>query len=173
MGRRLHIGAFDDAHDLLHAVTACRAHGLEVVDVISPYPVHGLDEALGLRRSRLPWVCLAGGVAGLSLGLWFQYWSSATDWPVDVGGRPFDSLPAFMVVAFETTILFAGLATAAALLLRCRLRPSRLPRPGLERTTDDELLLVVREVDARFAPGTHAAVLTEHGARDVREEVEA
>ena len=173
MGRRLHIGTFEDEHDLLDAVRAFRAQGIEVVDAISPYPVHGLDEALGMRRSRLPWVCLIGGATGLALGLWFQYWSSATSWPLDVGGRPFDSLPAFMVVGFEMTILIAGLSTAAAMLLRSRLWPGRRPTSGLEVTTDDGLVLVVSETDARFRPGTHAALLREHGARDVREEVEA
>ena len=171
MGRRLHVGTFEDEHTLLTAVRACNQAGVEVVDVITPYPLHGLDEELGLRRSRLPWVCLAGGAAGLAIGLWFQYWSSATDWPIDVGGRPFDSLPAFMVVAFEMTILIAGLTTAAALLWRNRLWPGRKPDSGLERSTDDGLLLVLREGDASFAPGTHAALLREHGASEIREEV--
>ncbi len=172
MGRRLHVGTFDDAHQLLDAVHACREQGIEIVDVISPFPVHGLDEAMGIRPSRLPWVTLVAGATGLSLGLWFQYWASATNWPIDVGGRPFDSLPAFIVIGFEMTILFAGLATVAALFLRSRLCPWRRLRPGLERTTDDELLLVVRETDARFVPGTHSALLREHGAHAVHEEVE-
>lgn len=173
MGRRLHIGSFEDEHDLLTAIRDCRARGVEVVDVISPYPIHGLDEALGLRPSRLPWVCFAGGAAGLGIGLWFQYWSTAVDWPLDVGGRPFDSLPAFMVVAFEMTILIAGLATAGALLWGSRLWPGSKPPAGHERTTDDAHLLVLSEDDARFARGTHAALLHAHGALQVREEVEA
>jgi ActD protein len=170
---RLHIGTFEDPSDLLDAVRAFRARGVEVVDAISPYPVHGLDEAMGLRPSRLPYVCFIGGALGLTLGLWFQYWSTWTSWPLDVGGRPFDSLPAFIVVAFETTILLAGLATAGALLLRCGLWPGRGPRPGMEITTDDKLLLIVAENDASLRPGEHAELLERHGARNVRQEVRA
>ncbi len=177
MGRRLHIGTFDDDHGLLAAVQDFRGRGIEVVDVISPYPVHGLDEALGMPRSRLPWVTLAGGVFGVALGMWFQYWASATDWPLDVGGKPFDSLPAFIVIGFEMMILFAGLATAGMLFLRCRLWPGKSPFagveiPGLEVTTDAGLMLITCESDARFRPGIHARIMREHGAHDIREEVE-
>ena len=173
MGRRLHIGTFDDDHQLLSAARACRAQGIEVVDVISPYPVHGLDEVLGVPRSRLPYVCFAGGVAGLALGMWFQYWSSATSWPLDVGGRPFDSFPAFVVVGFEMTILIAGLSTAGALLWRNRLWPGRPATAGLDGTTDDKLVLVLCERDARLRTESYAALLREHGALDVREELQA
>ena len=172
MSRRLHIGFFDKEHELIAAARECRERGIEIVDAYSPYPVHGIDEVLAIPRSRLPWVCLVAGAAGLTLGLGFQYWSTATDWPLDVGGRPFDSLPAFMVVGFEMTILVAGLATAAALLLRSRLWPGRRPPSGLETTTDARLALVVAERDASFEPGTHAALLAAHGAVELREEVQ-
>jgi hypothetical protein len=113
------------------------------VDVFSPYPLHGIDEVAGIRRTRIAAVCLAGGVAGLALGLWLQYWTSAVDWPLDVGGKPWNSLPAFLPVAFELTVLFAGLATAAALLVRSRLRPGRRPRLAGLGITDDRFALVV------------------------------
>jgi hypothetical protein len=173
MSQRLHTAFFDDERALLDATRACRARGMPVVDAYSPFPVHGLDEALGIRRSRLPWVCLVAGAAGMTLGLGFQYWASAVDWPLDVGGRPFDSLPAFMVIGFEMTILLAGLATAAALCVRSRLWPGRRWPAGLEATTDAELALVVAESDARFEPGAHRRLLLEHGALRVREEVRA
>lgn len=172
MSRRLHSGFFQDEHALLDAVRASRESGIEIVEAYTPFPIHGLDEALGLRRSRLPWVCLVAGTTGLTLALWFQYWASASDWPLDVGGRPYDSLPAFMVIAFESCILLAGLATAAAMCLRSRLWPGKRPLKGMEGTTDASLALVLAEGDARFSPGTHAALLREHGAVEVREEVQ-
>ncbi|MBM4016247.1 MAG: DUF3341 domain-containing protein [Planctomycetes bacterium] len=173
MSRRLHIAAFDDGHALLRAAAACRAQGLPLIDAFLPHPVHGLDEVMAIRPTRLPIVCFAGGVVGLSLALWFQYWSSATDWPLDVGGKPFDSFPAFVPVAFELLVLGAGLLTAATLLVRSRLWPgarSRIPDP---RVTDDRYVLVVGERGAAIAPAAIDALLLAHGALDCREELEA
>ena len=134
---------FADEHDLLAAVADCRTQAFAVLDVHSPWPVHGLDQALGLRRSRLPWVTLAAGVAGLALGTWLQYWASAVDWPLNVAGKPFDSLPAFVPVMFELTILGAGVATFLFCLGRSRLWPGRAPAAAVARASDDRLALVV------------------------------
>jgi hypothetical protein len=169
MRRRLHIGFFEDEHDLLEAVRDCRARSIPVVDVVSPYPIHGLDDAMGIRTSRLPWVTLVGGAVGLSLGLWLQYWSSATNWPLDVGGKPFDSLPAFVPVAFELTILFAGLSTGFALLFRSRLWPGKSVHTGLESTTDDRHALILAQEDARFPDGAFSDLWVRHGAAESRE----
>ena len=117
-GARRHFATFGDQHALLGAARACRERGLTFVDAYTPYPVHGLDEVLGIRRSRLPCVTLVAGTVGVAVALWFQYWASDTSWPIDVGGKPFDSFPAFVPVAFEVLVLFAGLATAAAFVIR-------------------------------------------------------
>ena len=143
MTQRVEAAVFTSEEALVAAAKECRARGIEIVDVHSPHPIHGIDDVVGIRRSRISAVCLAGGVAGLSLALWLQYWTSATDWPLDVGGKPFDSLPAFVPVSFELTVLFAGLATAAALLIRSRLRPGRAPRLADAGVTDDRFALLV------------------------------
>jgi hypothetical protein len=143
MTQRVEAAVFTSEEALVAAARECRARGIVIVDVHSPHPVHGIDDIVGIRRSRISTVTLVGGVAGLSLGMWFQYWTSATDWPLDVGGKPFDSLPAFMPVAFELTVLFAGLATVAALLIRSRLRPGRTPRLADAGVTDDRFALLV------------------------------
>ena len=167
MSERSIVGLFEDERDLLDAVRACRERSIPIVDVVTPFPVHGLDSALGLRRSRLPWVTLLGGLTGLALGLWFQYWSTSESYPIDVGGKPWDSFPAFVPVAFELTILFAGLATALALFVRSNLFPGRAVPPGLESTTDDRLALVLAQRDARFLDSELEDLLTGHGAREV------
>ncbi|MBM3990509.1 MAG: DUF3341 domain-containing protein [Planctomycetes bacterium] len=138
--KRRHLASFDDEHALLGAIARCRAAQLDVVEAWSPHPVHGLDAQLGIPRSRLPMLAFAGGATGLVLGTVFQYWSSAVDWPIDVGGKPFDSLPAFMPVMFELTVLCAGLTTVFALLARSRLWPGKVVRahPGV---TDDRFVL--------------------------------
>ena len=137
------IAVFDNEHDLLAGVQAYRAAEFDVVDVHTPYAVHGLDEAMGLRRSRLPWACFAFGAFGALFMLWFQFWSNTVDWPLNVGGRPWNSLPAFGPVIFEVMVLCAGLGTVAMLLIRCGLFPGRqpyLPFPGI---TDDRYVVVV------------------------------
>ncbi len=152
MTRRVDVAVFADEDAFLAAARACRERGLEVVDARSPHPVHGFDEIAGVRRTRLPAATLVAGIAGLSLGTWLQLWTSATDWPVDVGGKPWNSMPAFLPITFELTVLFAGLTTAAALLVRSRLRPTRKPTLVDLGTTDDRYaLLVASPMGARTA----------------------
>jgi len=171
MSSRLHYGLFADEAGLLSAARECRDRGLFVVDALTPYPVHGIDEVIGIPRSRLPRVTLIAGAIGLGLALWFQYWTSATNWPLNVGGKPFDSLPAFMPVAFEMLILFAGLGTAAALLIRSGLRPhGNAPHDGgpvgLARVTDDRFVLIVERKDASVREQHIEQLWQRHGAVD-------
>ena len=88
---------------------------------LTPYPVHGLDEASKTPRSWIPWVTFIFGLGGFLFGLWFTWWTSAVDWPIIIGGKPFWSLPAFIPVIFELTILFAALGSIGALIYVCGL----------------------------------------------------
>jgi hypothetical protein len=89
----------------------------EHFDAYTPFPVHGLEAAQGLKRSLLPFVTFGAGLAGFCLAFLFQYWTSAVDWPLIVGGKPFNSWPAFVPIMFELTVLLAGLSTVAAMFL--------------------------------------------------------
>lgn len=159
-----HTGFFEDEHDLLAAAKECRERGIPVVDVVSPFPIHGLDAVLGIKPSRLGWVTFAAGATGLAFGLWLQYWTAAFNWPLNVGGKPLDSLPAFVPVAFELTILFAGIATVVFLLLRSGLRPGKQVRSGLEVTTDDQHALILAQSDASFQDSDFTELWHRHGA---------
>jgi hypothetical protein len=141
-------GYFDDERRLLEAAHAARAAGITVDDAFVPYAVHGLDEAIGQRRSRLTWVCFLAGLCGGTFALSFQYWTSVISWPLNVGGKPFASIPAFIPVTFELTVLSAALTSAAAFLFRSRLFPGRRAavRP---RVTDDRFALVLARDDGR------------------------
>jgi len=172
MSRRVHLALFSSEEKLMAALTACRARGLSVLDVHSPYPLHGVDELIGVRRTRLPVICFAGGAAGLALALWFQYWSSATDWPIDVGGKPWDSLAAFAPVAFELTILLAGLATVAGLLVGSRLLPGRRAAVRGLRVTDDRFALLVTRPDASLRDADLERLWRETGAVETRDLVD-
>jgi hypothetical protein len=169
MSRRVLLVSFRDEARLLAAVADARARGHDVLEVHGPWPVHGLPEALGLRPSRLPWVCLAGGVLGLAGAFALQVWTSAVDWPLNVGGKPLASLPAFVPVAFELTVLLAGLGVVAAFLLADRRRRRRAPPSRLAaRATDDVFVLSVGARDATFDDEALGRWFRErHGADDV------
>ncbi|MGE0192138.1 MAG: DUF3341 domain-containing protein [Planctomycetota bacterium] len=164
MSKRWIHGTFEDEHRLLAATSAVREQGYEVEDVFTPYPVHGLPEAMGLEPSRLGVVCFVMGAVGCALALAFQYWTSATDWPINVGGKPFDSLPAFVPIAFEITILFAGLGVVVALFLRCRLGPGASSFQPDPRVTDDRFVLVVRLEGATHTAAECQRLLEAYGA---------
>lgn len=150
MSDRIFIAYFEDEQDIVEMSRAARETGYEIRDVYTPYAVHGLDKAMGIRPSRLPWICLAFALLGATAKLWFQIWTSAFDWPVNVGGKPLASIPAFVPVTFEITVLFAGLGTVAAFFLISRLWPGKRPVVKFDRATNDRFVLVLTEKDASF-----------------------
>jgi hypothetical protein len=134
------VGWFEEEAHILGATKAARKAGLRVVDAYTPYAVHGLDEAMGLRPSKLTWVCFLAGLAGGAGMLWLMVYTSAISWPLNVGGKPFASIPAFIPVTFEATVLCAALVTVLAFLVRSKLFPGKRVAP-LERVTDDRFAL--------------------------------
>jgi hypothetical protein len=166
-GNRLLVASFAGEAELLAAVRAARERGFRIHDVFTPYAVHGLDEALAAPRSRLPWVTLAGGLAGLTTAVALQVWAAVVDWPLDVGGKPANSALAFLPISFELTILLGGLATAGAFFWRSglgrRLDP-RLAAPGI---TDDALVVVLALDGGR--EGEARELLRAAGAREIGE----
>jgi hypothetical protein len=150
MSRRVLIGIFDSENAILDVTDAARRRGLKIVDVFAPYAVHGLDKAMGLERSKLPWVCLLLGLFGAAFKVWFEYWTTASDWPINVGGKPWNSLPAFVPITFEVMVLFAGISTVLAFFGMSRLWPGRKPVLLDPRVTNDRFALVLEENDAGF-----------------------
>jgi hypothetical protein len=144
MEQRLLIASFASEDNVLGATYKARSLGCPIVDVYTPYAVHDLDKAMGLRPSRLPWACFACGLVGAAFALAFQFWTMARDWPVNVGGKPWNSLPAYIPVTFEVMVLLAGLGVVAAFLLRCRLYPGKKPALPAAGVTDDRFVLVLK-----------------------------
>lgn len=171
MSKRMFIGYFTREEDILAATTAAREQRYHIEDVYTPYAVHGLDRALALKPSRLPIVCLAFGLFGAAAKLGFQIWTSAWSWPVNVGGKPLASVPAFVPVTFEITVLFAGLATVGAFFLVSGLRPGRKPVVQYEGVTDDRFALVILEHDASFDPAKATALCERFNATKCEERV--
>jgi hypothetical protein len=161
------VATFSEEESLRTAVRRIRERGFRVYDVYAPYPVHGLDEAMGLRRSRLPWITLAAGLGGLAVAMGLQFYAGVYDWNLNVGGKPDNSTLAFVPIGFELTVLFAGLATVAGLLLRVGLFPGARPRLLAEGTTEDTFAVVLRRRDATFDVGEARRLLMESRARNV------
>jgi hypothetical protein len=169
MSRRVLIGIFDSEDAILDVTDAARRRGLKIVDVFAPYAVHGLDKAMGLERSKLPWVCLLLGLFGAAFKIWFEYWTTASDWPIDVGGKPWNSLPAFVPITFEVMVLFAGISTVLAFFGMSRLWPGRKAVLLDPRVTNDCFALVLEEKDAAFDVEEVGQFLRGHNALRVEE----
>lgn len=150
MTSRILVATFGGEKDLVGAAHTARTKGYRIVDAYAPYAVHGLDKAMGLRPSRLPWICFALGLTGAIAKLWYQIWTSATSWPVNVGGKPLSSVPAFVPVTFEIMVLFAGIGTVLAFFAISKLRPGKKPEVLYEGTTNDKFVLVLLQDDAAF-----------------------
>lgn len=144
MPRQTIVCVFDREEDLLAATSAARARGIAIADAYTPYAVHGLDRAMGLAPSRLPYACFGLGLAGALSILVLQYWASARSWPINVGGRPWNSLPAFVPATFEMMVAFAGLGTVILFLAIAGLRPWRRAVLPAARVTNDRFALVLR-----------------------------
>jgi hypothetical protein len=118
MARRIHglMAEFDDPTALVAATSKARDEGYRRMDAYSPFPIEELHEAMGGHHSRLPLIVLIGGLVGCVGGFLLQYWASAIAYPLNVGGRPFNSWPAFIPVTFECTILGAALSAVLGML---------------------------------------------------------
>lgn len=166
---RLLLGTFEREEDILAVTRASRNRGLKIVDVYTPYAVHGLDQAGGLKPSRLPWVCFYLGLFGAAFKVWFEFWTTAVSWPINVGGKPWNSLPAFVPVTFEVMVLFAGVSTVIAFLIASRLRPGKIAKLPDPRVTDDRFVLVLEQTDSTFDPDEVGRFFRHHGATAVVE----
>jgi hypothetical protein len=147
------LAEFERPEDLAAAVRTIRAQGYRRLDAFTPYPVSEVTEALGARRTAVPWLTFLGGLSGCALGYWLQYWVSVIDYPLNVGGRPLHSWPSFVIVTFELTVLFAGITAVLSMLAL-----NRLPRPShplftverFRRASQDRFFLCVEAADPRF-----------------------
>jgi hypothetical protein len=151
--------------DLLRAVRALQGRGYRRIDAFTPYPVQGLEEALYLPRSPLNWCVLPIALAGAGIGYLLQYWCNGVDYPLDVGGRPLHSAPAFIPITFESGVLAASLTACFVWLLLCHLPQLYSPLfdvPGFERASIDRFWVGVDERDPWFNE-----VQTERDLRDV------
>ena len=166
--KRRFIVEFQHQEDILMAVRQFRDSGFEIEDAFTPYAVHGLDEVAGVKRSRLGYLCGIIGLSAAGLGLYFQYWVSAVDWPLNIGGKPLASIPAFIPVTFEIGVLVAGLSTVAAFLAVSRLFPGKRHRSVSSRSTTDRFVLTLAANSQDFDPEVAQGIADHHHAVESR-----
>lgn len=148
------VAEFDTADDLIEAANAVREAGYTHVDAYTPFPVHGLSEAIGFKDQRIPWFIFCGGMLGALAGYTLQWYTAVIDYPLNVGGKPLNSLPAFFPVTFECTILFSALTAVFGTFALCGLpKPyhSIFNTPNFDRATQDRFFLEVGVSDPKFS----------------------
>jgi hypothetical protein len=168
MSNKFIVGIFEDEEKLVEAATSLKNDNIKIFDIYTPFPVHGLDDILDISRSRLAMVTFGAGVFGLLLAISFQVWTSAFAWPINVGGKPMLSIPAFVPITFEITILLGALTTVVAFLYRSNLFPSKEVKLFDLKQTDDEFVIVLEGIYSTTEFENINLQLKKFGAKEVR-----
>jgi len=164
------LAQFETPRDIFRACEKVRDEGFTRWDTHTPFPVHGLEKAMGLSRSKLPFVVAVLGFTGAGLGMLLQWWTSVVDYPLVVGGKPYFSWPAFLPVTFELGVLFGSAGAVLGLLAFCRLprlHHSLFHSKRFEQFSDDKFFISVEAKDPKFDRQATAAFLEELGATHV------
>lgn len=134
-------GLYDDEEVLLHAVNKAKADHLDIMDVFTPFPVHGLDHALGLSESRIHQAGFVYGATGTLTAFLFMTWVFTRDWPIIFGGKPYFSAPSFIPITFELTVLFAAIGMVVTFYTVCGMAPGAVNPTLDDRITDDKFCI--------------------------------
>lgn len=149
------VASFEKIDEFLDAVTKVREAGFAKWDTHTPFVVHGLDAAMGIKPTALPWLVLGAGTTGCAAGIALQWWTNAVDYPFLISGKPLFSVPANIPVAFEMTILFSAITALVGMLAFNRLPQLAHPLHGsrlMKRATDDRFLISIEAEDPQFDP---------------------
>lgn len=147
------LAEYDTPHDLVKASRVIRDAGYTKWDTYSPFAVHGIEKAMGIKMTVLPWIVLAAGLTGFATAVWLQWWTNAVDYPFKISGKPFWSVPANVPIMFELMVLFSAFASLGGMLVL-----NNLPLPShpldfkerFDRSTDDKFFLVIQANDPKF-----------------------
>lgn len=171
-GKNFIVGIYDDEDVLLDAVQKVRGNGVDIYECYTPFPVHGLEHALGYKRSKLPIVAFLFAMTGTTLALTMQTLMITVDWPMWIGGKPHFPFPDFVPITFELSILLAAFGMAGTFFVKSDLKPHKLyPRMFDERSTDDKHVMAI-DIDLNEKSAEDIKkVLQESGAAEVNEKV--
>ncbi len=163
---------FESPEALVSAAQQARDAGYVRMDAFTPFPVEGLPEVVGAGTSRVPLLCLVGGLIGCSGGFFLQWWPNVIGYPLVIGGKPYNSWPAFIPITFEMTILCAGLATVFGMLALNGLPTPYHPvfnAPRFEMATRNRFFLCIMARDAKFDAQKTREFLQSLNAHEVSE----
>ena len=160
------VGGFTDEQVLFSAVKKVRSSGYKIHDVYTPMPIHGLDKAMGLRETSLHTAGFIYGITGTTTAVSGIGWIFLSDWPINYGGKPHFSLPAWIPITFELTVLFAAVGMVLTFCYLCQLAPFVKKHHFSLRSTDD-LFVMVLECTEKNNEADLSAFLTSLGAVDV------
>lgn len=147
------LAEYDSAKDVMHAAEKVRDAGYEKWDVHTPFPVHGMDKAMGLSDSNVGWIALAAGSTGLTIAFLLMWWTNGVDYPYIIGGKPAFSLPSMIPVMFELTVLLSGFGAVFGMLGLNMLPKHNHPlfeSARFERVTDDKFFISIEAADPKF-----------------------
>lgn len=164
------VGCFDDEKVLFPAVKKVRRAGYKIHDVYTPFPIHGLDTAMGLRDTSLHTAGFIYGIAGTTTALTFMSWVFGKDWPLNIGGKPHFPLPAFIPITFELTVLFAAVGMVLTFCYLCQMAPFVKKHHFHARATDD-LFVMVLELTNKTNEEEVKAFLASAGAKEINVQV--
>ena len=166
------LAEYENPAQVFHACEQVRDAGFQKWDAYTPFPVHGLDGAMGLKRSPLPWVVLVMGLTGSSLAMTLQWWIHNVEYPLVISGKPLFSWQAFVPVTFELGILFASFGAVFGMLGLNRLPQffhSLFKAPRFKRVTDDKFFIAIESIDPSYDAEKTRKLLEASGAVSVEE----
>jgi hypothetical protein len=166
-GKNFIIGVFDEEEVLMEAIPEIRKQGVKIHEVYTPYPVHGLDEVLGYAPSNLPVGAFIFGLTGTICALTMMIGMLGFDWPMDIGGKPFIPLPAFIPITFEVTVLFASWGMAIAFFIVANLKPWGTPVIFDKRSTDNKFVMAIDLGKNKIENSQISKVLKDTGAAEI------
>jgi hypothetical protein len=168
--RKFVVGCFDEEKVLFPAVKKVRKGGFKIHDIYTPFPVHGLDQAMGLRETSLHTAGFIYGIIGTTLSLGFMSWVFTSSWPLNIGGKPHLPLPAFIPVVFEFTVLCAAVGMVLTFCYLCQMAPFVKKHHFHLRSTDDKFVMVI-ECTSALTEADATALLNASGAHEVHTQV--
>jgi hypothetical protein len=161
------VGVYDDEDEVLHAVSEVKENGVKIEEVFTPFPIHGLDKALGHPRTRIPIAAFLFGLTGLTCALFLISYTMVFDWPIIIGGKDFFSLPDWIPISFEGTVLFTAFGMVFTFLASNSLWPGKEPKTFDLRSTDDKFIMAVNMANNKKSEAEIEAILKASGAIEV------
>ncbi len=163
------VGVYSDPDEILEAARKVKQSGVKIREIYSPFPIHGIDEVLGHKRTRLPVVAFLFGLTGTILALTMQEWMMGIDWPMIIGGKNFAPLPDFIPFTFEFTILLAALGMVGTFVVISDLKPYKRIKLFDNRITQDKFVMAVDLSENKISKEEIKNIVKSSGAEEVNE----